>query len=144
MAALCDGDAGLAHAAGMDRRLSALAVRPDAIERPRDDARRRRLADAANAREHEGMRNAPGGERIGQRLDQRLLPDQAGEILRAVFARLDAIGLLFCGRRVQTETGFLIHGASIASRRARSRGFRRMLWKDRSGSRRPAPDSVWL
>ncbi len=70
------------------------------------------------------MGDASGREGVGQRLDQRLLPDQAGEILRAVFARKDAIGLLFLGRRVQTETGFLIHDASITSGPARSREIR--------------------
>ena len=79
------------------------------------------------------MGDAPGRERVGQRPDQRFLPDQAGEILRAVFARQHAIGFRFRGLRdVEAETGFLIHGASIASRRAGSRGFRRMFverWK---------------
>ena len=71
----------------------ALAVRADAVERARDDARRRRLAHAAHAGEHEGMRDAARRERVRQRAHQRLLPDQAGEIGRAVFARQHAIGL---------------------------------------------------
>ena len=44
--------------------------------------------------EHEGMGDAAGGEGVGQGAHQRLLPDQAGEIGRAVFARQDAIGFL--------------------------------------------------
>ena len=87
MAGFGDGDARLAHAAGMNGGVGPLAVRPDAVERPGDDARGGRLAYAANARQHEGMGDPPGGEGVGQGADQRLLADQAGEILRAVFAR---------------------------------------------------------
>ena len=144
MAALGDGDAGLAHAAGMDGRRRALAVRADAVQRARDDARRRRLAHAAHAGEHEGMGDAPGRERVGERLDQRLLPDQAGEILRAVFARQNAIGLrsarVACRRGRDRVPDPWCDYSKAQRAVARIRGD--CLWK--GGSRRPAPDSVWL
>ena len=71
----------------------ALAVGPDAVERARDDAGGGGLAHPAHARQHEGMGDAAGGEGVGQGAHQRFLPDQAGEIGGAVFARQDAIGL---------------------------------------------------
>ena len=95
----------------------ALAVRADAVEGARDDARGRGLADAAHAGEHEGMRDAPRGEGVGQRLDQRILADQAGEIGRAVFARQHAIGRTFQvarGRRgIKTQGWFVAHRTAI-------------------------------
>ncbi len=103
-----DGDAGLADAAGMDGGLRALAVRPDAVERAGDDARGGGLAHAAHAGQHEGMGDAAGGEGVGQRAHQRFLPDQAGEIGRAVFARQHAIGLGLCRRGGQAKRGVLI------------------------------------
>ncbi len=60
-----------------------LAVRADAVERAGDDARGGGLAHAAHAGEHEGMGDAAGGEGVGQRAHQRLLPDQAGEVAGA-------------------------------------------------------------
>ena len=39
------------------------------------------------------MGDAAGGEGVGQGAHQRLLPDQAGKIGGAVFARKDAVGL---------------------------------------------------
>ena len=54
VAAVGDLDARVAHAARLGRR-AVLAV-----ERPRQDARRRRLADAARAREDERLREPPG------------------------------------------------------------------------------------
>jgi hypothetical protein len=58
MAVLGDGDAVVALAAGLRRR-TALAVGTDAVQGAGDDPRRRRLADAAHAREREGMGQAP-------------------------------------------------------------------------------------
>ena len=86
MPILGDGAAGLALPAGRDRR-TALPVGADAIERARQDARRRRLADAAHAGEDEGVRDALRGDGVGERLHHRLLPDQLGEDARPVFAR---------------------------------------------------------
>ena len=55
MAGFGDGRAGLANPARVDRRLGALAVRADAVERASDDAGGRRLADAADPGQHEGV-----------------------------------------------------------------------------------------
>ena len=63
------------------------------VERAGDDARRRRLADAAHAGEHVGLRDAPRRERVAQRLDHRLLADEVVERLRTVFARQHDIRL---------------------------------------------------
>ncbi len=57
MTALCDGNTGLANAAGVDRR-PALPVRPDAVERLGDQAGGGGLADAAHAGQQEGMGEA--------------------------------------------------------------------------------------
>ena len=81
----------LADAAGIDRR-AALAVGPDAVERPGDDAGGRGLADAAHAGEHEGVRDAAGGDGVAQGAHHRFLADQGGEIDGTVFAGEDAIG----------------------------------------------------
>ena len=70
----------------------AFAILAHAVERPRDDPRRRRLADAAHAGQHEGMRDAAGLEGVGEGADQRVLTAQIGESRRPVFARQNAIG----------------------------------------------------
>ena len=112
MPRLGNGDARVAHAARLDRGLRRLAVGAYAVERARDDAGRRRLSHAADARQHEGMGDAAGGEGVLERLDERFLPDQAGEILRAVFAREHAIGFALLRRRIETETQVFafVHG----------------------------------
>ena len=114
-----DGDAGIADAAGMDGGLGALAVGSDAVERAGDDAGGGGFAHPAHAGEHEGMGDAAGGEGVGQRAHQRFLPDQAGEIGGAVFARQDAIG--FLGRAKVGRIG-LGHGATIARAVRQRRG----------------------
>ncbi len=77
-----------------------------------DDARRGGLAHAPHAGKHEGMGDAAGGEGVGQRAHQRLLPDQAGEIAWAVFARQHAIGLRPRGRKAK-RWFCLIHGPKL-------------------------------
>ena len=62
------------------------------VERAGEDAGGGRLADAADAGEHVGLRDAAGAEGVGQRPDHRLLADQVGEALRPVFARQHAVG----------------------------------------------------
>ena len=91
MAVLGDRLAIVANAAGIDGR-AALAVGPDAVQRAGDDAGGRGLADAADAGEHEGMRDAAGGDGVAQRAHHGFLADQRGEIDGAVFAGEDAIG----------------------------------------------------
>ena len=94
MPVLGDRPAMDALAAGRDRR-AAGAVRADAVERPRDDAGGRGFAGAADAGQDEGLRDAPGRDRVRQGTDHRLLPDHLGKSLRPVFAGENAIG----GRR---------------------------------------------
>ncbi len=98
MAAFGDREAGLAHAAGIDRR-AALPVRADAVERLGDQAGGRRLADAADAGQQEGVGEPIALDRVAERLHHRILPDQLRKTLRPIFAREDAISLRFLGLR---------------------------------------------
>ena len=126
-----------------------LAVGPDAVEGAGEDARGGGLADAAHAGEHEGVGDAAGGEGVRQRPHHRLLPDQAGEILRPVFARQHAIGFGPRGSRWRIEAKArakigsfrVVHGGTIASARARARGF---LWTRGGRRQRPAANSLRL
>ena len=70
------------------------------------------------------MGDAAGGEGVGQGAHQRFLPDQAGEIGRAVFARQDAVGLAALGR-LEAEGGFLIAHGRHHSKRCGVRAKRR-------------------
>ena len=65
------------------------------IEGARQDARGRRLADAAHAGQHIGLVDAADGEGIGERAHHRLLADQVLEARRAIFARQHAIEAAF-------------------------------------------------
>ncbi len=78
------------------------------IQPARKDARGRRLADAAHAGQHPGMRDAARREGILQRPDHRLLADQVVEARRAVFPRENLVA----------GSGFG-HGALTGSRRPR-------------------------
>ena len=80
VAALGDLDARVALAARLGRRAL------HAVERARQDPRRRRLADAARARKDERLREPAGGDRVLQRLDDAALADDVFEALRAPFA----------------------------------------------------------
>ncbi len=91
VAVLGDGAAMHAFAAGRDCR-AAGAVRADAIEGACNDPGRRGLADPAHAGKHEGLRDPPGGNRVRQGADNRLLPDDLGKALRPVLAGEDAVG----------------------------------------------------
>ena len=51
------------------------------------------LPIAAHPGQHEGVRDPPGGDRVRQGADHRLLPDHLGEALRPVFAGEDAVGI---------------------------------------------------
>ena len=73
------------------------------IERARQDARRRGLADPAHAGEYPGLWNAAALEGVRNRAHHRVLADQIGEGRRPVFAREYAIGagrIGHLGRRV--------------------------------------------
>jgi hypothetical protein len=65
-----------------------------AVQRPRQDARRGRLAAPAGAGEHEGVRHAAAADGIPQRARHRLLPDDVVEALRPPFAREYLVGHL--------------------------------------------------
>src|SRR5207249_11354949 len=56
-------------------------------ERPRQEPRRRRLADPARAREEVGVGDPPGGERVPERARDRVLADDRVERLRPPFSR---------------------------------------------------------
>jgi hypothetical protein len=62
------------------------------VEGAGEDAGGGGLADAADAGQHVGLRDAAGAERIGQRAHHRLLADQVGEARRAVFPGEHPIG----------------------------------------------------
>ncbi len=90
VAALHDGAAVLALFLQLDGR--PVDFRRLVVERARQDARRRGLADTAHARQHPRLGDAPGGEGVGQRAHHRLLADEGGKVLRPVFARKHTIG----------------------------------------------------
>ncbi len=93
MAGLRDRHTRLAGAAGVDRWLVSLSVLADAVERARDDAGCRCFSDAADAGQHEGVRDAARGKGVRQSANECFLTDQAGKILRTIFAREYPIGL---------------------------------------------------
>src|SRR6185312_11897935 len=68
------------------------------VEGAGEDARGRGLADAADAGEHEGVRDAARGEGVAQRRDHRVLADERIKARRAVFPRQDEIRLGRAGR----------------------------------------------
>src|SRR5947207_13569225 len=80
VAAFRDLDARLAHAARRRRRAL------HAAERARENPRRRRLADAARTREHEGLREPPALDGVLQRTRHRALSDDIVERLRPPFS----------------------------------------------------------
>ena len=80
VAALRDLHARVARAAGLGRRAL------HAVERAREDARGRRLPDAARAREDEGLREPPARHRVLQREDGPALADDVIEALRTPFS----------------------------------------------------------
>src|SRR5262249_8671546 len=81
-----DLDAGVARPAGIGRRPV------HAVQRAREDARRRRLADAARAGEDERVGEAPARQRVAQRARDGRLADDVVETLRAPLAGEDLIG----------------------------------------------------
>ena len=81
-------DAELGH---VDGRLAG-AVGLLVVEAAGQDAGRRGLADAADAGEHPGLRDAAGLEGVREGAHHRLLADQVVEGAGAVFAGKDAVG----------------------------------------------------
>ena len=80
-----------AHLAGDGRRAGRLAVGADAVEALGEEARARRLADAADAGEEERVGDAVGGDRVGERAGHVLLTGEILERLRAVLAGEDEV-----------------------------------------------------
>ena len=62
----------------------------------REDARRRRLADAAGSREDERLRDALGADRVTERLRDAALPDDVIEALRPPLSRQNLIRHVQC------------------------------------------------
>src|SRR5262249_18627701 len=83
------GDLGARRA--LEARLGGRSVLRRAVEGLREDARARRLADPADAREQEGMRDPALRDRVRERSRDVFLPDQVFERLRAPFPREDEI-----------------------------------------------------
>ncbi len=94
MAALHDRLAMHAEHRHLHGRAGDRAVRQLVIERARQNARRRGLADAAHAGEDPGLRDAARLERVRDRAHHGVLADQVVERRRPVFARQHAVG---CG-----------------------------------------------
>ena len=90
VAALRDRHAMLALTAGISGRAT-LAVRPDAVHPLGDDPRGGGFPRASDARHDEGLRDAVGLERVPERPDHRVLSDEVGKGLGAVFPREDLI-----------------------------------------------------
>ena len=68
-------------------------MRPDAVERLRDQPRGGGLPHPADAGHQEGVRQSAALDRVGQRLDHRVLPDELSKRLRPVFPGEDAVRL---------------------------------------------------
>ena len=97
------------------------------VEAARQNAGRRGLADAADAGEHPGLRDAAGLEGVRQGADHRLLADQVLEGAGAVFAGKNPIGRSLAAGPAQAE--------SPAGPARRSRACR--LWF------RPSAERLW-
>ncbi len=127
MPAFHDGAAVLAFLPEVDGRL--VDVGSLVVERARQNAGGRRLADAAHAGQHPGLGDAAGGERVGKRAHHRLLADEGGKILRPVFAREHAVWTALCRRllsglahlpvALQNATRTIGRPGSVAPGRAR-------------------------
>ena len=88
----------------VNRRPGDRAVRQLIVQRAREDARRRSLADAAHAGEHPGLRDAAGLERVRDRAHHGVLADEVGERRWPVLARQHAISG-WCRRQCQGSWG---------------------------------------
>jgi hypothetical protein len=86
-------NARLALAARVYRR-PARPIGPDAIQRLGNQPSGRGFANPANARHQESMSQPVALNRIGERADHRLLPDQLAKTLGPVFASQNAVGLV--------------------------------------------------
>ena len=85
MPVLADHFTMVANAAWVGRG-AAIAIWPNAVERPGDNAGSRRFPNASNAGEQEGMGDAIRLKRIGQRAHQHLLANEIIEGGGAIFS----------------------------------------------------------
>ena len=92
MPGFSDAYAGPAGAAGVEGRPVPVLV-PDAIQRPSDDSGCRRLADTADAGQHESVRDPLGFEGISKRAHEAFLPDQRIESQGTVLSGQDFVGV---------------------------------------------------
>ena len=99
VAALGDLAAGVAFAARVGRRSL------DAVQGPGENARRRRLADAARPREHEGLGDPLAGDGVAQGLGDAALADDVIEPLRPPLAGENLIGHSVRGGGPQPRPG---------------------------------------
>ena len=105
MAAGRDGNAGLAHPARVDRR-AAVAIRPDAVQCFRNDARSGGLAHPAHAGQQPGLRQSATRNGVAQRLHHRRLPEQRIKCRRAIFACQHTVSWCgHCGRQFKARKG---------------------------------------
>ena len=91
--------AGVAFAARVGRRSL------DAVQGPGENARRRRLADAARPREHEGLGDPLAGDGVAQGLGDAALADDVIEPLRPPLAGENLIGHSVRGGEPQPRPG---------------------------------------
>ncbi len=102
-----DGLAMHAHHRHLDCGFLHRTVRQFVIQRARENARSRGLADATHAGEDPGLRDATAVECVRDGAHHGVLPDQVIKAGRAVFAREHAIALGRCIRRSGTAcSGF--------------------------------------
>ena len=85
MPALGNCPARLANPARIDRR-PARSVWPNAVERLCNQPCRRGLADPAHSSQQKPVRDPARRDRVAERPNHRLLPDQLGKALRPIFA----------------------------------------------------------
>ena len=114
-----------AHRGHSDGRLGDRAVGQFVIERAREDARGRGLADAAHAGEDPGLRDAATLECVRDGAHHGVLADQVVEAGRAVFARQHAIaGVLGGGAegRIGGFRGFAHRAIRPAAAHTAARG----------------------
>ena len=107
----CTPSIGMSMVGPVDR-----AVGQFVIQRAGEDARGRRLADAAHAGEDPGLRNAPGLERVRDGAHHRVLADQVGEGRGAVFARQHAVGRPPARAEVEVRGSGVVHARPIVHR----------------------------
>ena len=118
-------------------------VRQFVIERARQNARGRGLADAAHAGEDPGLRNAPDLERVRDGAHHGVLADQVVEAGRAVFARQHAIAGAAGASPRSRPVGFAVSLIVPSDRRPRRRAvrFAEIRWE---ADERPDPCSLGL